>query len=240
MEESKPAERETKECPACGEEILAKARKCKHCREYLDDYASRPGAGGTAPGQRVAPARAVNAYPATRAVRTSLPPMTLYGIYSPTFDTTQLSEEERDACMAHGFVSTFPTAVLVLLHFLTMGLFTTIYHGLKHSELPIVRPDDFTAGKAIGFLFIPFFNLYWFFVFWLRLADRVNFQFALRGRPAPVSRGLLLASLIICLIPYLGMLSGLILFPICVGQIQSACNQLAMEASQRRWESRSA
>lgn len=32
---------ETKKCPYCSEEILADAKKCKHCGEYLDD-ALRP------------------------------------------------------------------------------------------------------------------------------------------------------------------------------------------------------
>jgi hypothetical protein len=26
----------TRDCPFCGEQILAKARKCKHCSEFLD------------------------------------------------------------------------------------------------------------------------------------------------------------------------------------------------------------
>ncbi len=30
----------TKECPFCGEEILSKARKCKHCGEFLDQALS--------------------------------------------------------------------------------------------------------------------------------------------------------------------------------------------------------
>ncbi len=34
-----PEKRETKECPFCGEDILVKARKCKHCGEFLDKYA---------------------------------------------------------------------------------------------------------------------------------------------------------------------------------------------------------
>lgn len=29
--------REMKECPYCGEDILAKAKKCKHCGEFLDE-----------------------------------------------------------------------------------------------------------------------------------------------------------------------------------------------------------
>jgi len=32
-----PPKPETKDCPYCGEEILAKAKKCKHCGEFLDD-----------------------------------------------------------------------------------------------------------------------------------------------------------------------------------------------------------
>ena len=32
-----PQKPETKDCPYCGEDILAKARKCKHCGEFLDD-----------------------------------------------------------------------------------------------------------------------------------------------------------------------------------------------------------
>ena len=27
--------KETKKCPFCGEEILATAKKCKHCKQFL-------------------------------------------------------------------------------------------------------------------------------------------------------------------------------------------------------------
>ena len=30
-------EQETMKCPYCGEEILAVAKKCKHCGEWLDE-----------------------------------------------------------------------------------------------------------------------------------------------------------------------------------------------------------
>jgi hypothetical protein len=33
---------ETKDCPYCGEDILAKAKKCKHCGEFLDEKKPEP------------------------------------------------------------------------------------------------------------------------------------------------------------------------------------------------------
>lgn len=35
-------EQQTKKCPYCGEEILAVARKCKHCGEWLDRKEQKP------------------------------------------------------------------------------------------------------------------------------------------------------------------------------------------------------
>ncbi len=46
-----PSQRDTKPCPFCGEEILAAAKKCKHCRGYLAPSA------GPAQGHRPDPAR---------------------------------------------------------------------------------------------------------------------------------------------------------------------------------------
>ena len=35
-------EKKTKECPYCGEEILATAKKCKHCGEWLEEHKEKP------------------------------------------------------------------------------------------------------------------------------------------------------------------------------------------------------
>ena len=118
-------------------------------------------------------------------------------VYAERADLGQLlTGEQREQYKQHALTS-FPTWLVVVLHFLTLSLFTLIYQGLKFSKLPEVKQDDFRAGKAIGFMFIPFFNWYWQFRFALGLTDRLNFQFRLRGERPPVSRGLALASAIV-------------------------------------------
>jgi hypothetical protein len=158
--------------------------------------------------------------------------MTVYNVYEPWFDLNRIPAAQREQLKKHTMLETFSVAGAIVLHFITLGIFTAIFMGLKHSKLPRVRPDDFGAGKAIGFLFIPFFNFYWIFVFWLRLADRINFQFRLRNLPPPITRGMLLTTVIIGIIPYVGLISWMFLYPVVIAEIQGACNQLAREGAQ--------
>ena len=152
-------------------------------------------------------------------------------------DVKKLSDKQREDFMQHKFSTVFPTPLVIILHFVTGGIFTLFYYGFKHSQLPFVKQDDFGAARAIGFLFIPFFNIYWIFRFWLRLADGVNFQFALRDRPPPVWRENVRGAVIVLLlgfIPYAGLvcafLSFSVLLPISLAEIQVATNTLAKEA----------
>jgi hypothetical protein len=152
-----------------------------------------------------------------------------HDLYAEGVDPRQvLDETQRQQLSRHGLTS-FSTGVAILLHFVTLGIFTVIYQGLKFSKLPRVKPDDFEAGKAIGFLFIPFYNYYWLFRFWLGLTDRINFQFKLRGEAPPVSRGLALTTAILTVIPYVGFLGFLFVMPFLIAQLQGATNRLAAE-----------
>jgi len=146
-------------------------------------------------------------------------------VYDLGYELGDLSDEQRQEFAQHKMASAFSVAAAIVLHFVTFGLFTLIYYGFKHSELPVIKHDDFGAGRAIGFSFIPFFNLYWQFVFWLRLVDRLNFQLRLRGLEPSISKGLMLVTLILGLVPVVN-LACLVMFPICIGQIQMACNNL--------------
>ncbi len=73
-----------------------------------------------------------------------------------------------------------------------------------------------TPGKAVGFLFIPFFNLYWMFVAYHGLAKDIDtYLDQNRESKAPrPSTGLVLATVIMMLlsmVPYLGNLAGIAL-----------------------------
>jgi len=79
----------------------------------------------------------------------------------------------------HRFRSTallrpFPVFPLLLLHYQTLGIFSFFWITGMHGKLPPMKADDPSAAKAIGLCFIPFFNLYWIFKVFPRLAERVN------------------------------------------------------------------
>ena len=147
--------------------------------------------------------------------------------YEDHFDINQMPIHDQQRFTQHGLDQNFNVALAILLHFLTLGIFSIIYLGVIHGKLPKVRHNDFNAGKAIGFLFIPYFNFYWIFVFWRRLAMRVNFQYKLRGMQAPVPLGLITTMCILLVIPYLGIIAFFFVGPFAIAKILGACNELA-------------
>jgi hypothetical protein len=218
MDETSP--QATKKCPFCGQEIHVDAAKCRFCGEWLTKQPAQQAVSSPAMPPAVTPASPVPGMDAYQ----------LLTVYDPWFDLNGIPTGQREEFKKHTMFETFSVGGAIALHYVTFGIFTIIFMGLKHSRLPPIRPDDFRAGRAIGFLFIPFFNIYWIFVFWLRLADRINFQFRLRGLPAPVTRGLVLTTVIIGIIPYVGIISWLVLYPIVISEVQGACNRLATGA----------
>jgi hypothetical protein len=152
--------------------------------------------------------------------------------WSPHLDVYQsyllhLTAGER-AALAHHRVTKFPVWAAGLLNLVTCGLFSLIHFGLKHDELPRAQHDDPTAGKSIGYFFIPFFQLYWIFFTSTRLADRINLQFRLRGLPDEMPRGLMVACSIVTVIPYLGLFLGLpLMWTAGAMYLQRALNRVA-------------
>jgi hypothetical protein len=100
-----------------------------------------------------------------------------------------------------GFVTLIAAGVFALI--LLFKAWNQIQDGYQRTS----------AGNAVGFCFIPFFNFYWHFVAYYGLAQDVN-AYARRYQIAapPVSEGLALTHCILCvcsIIPYLGLLAAL-------------------------------
>ena len=174
-----------------------------------------------------APPAGVAAPPAAVAAPAAAP----FNVYSDAVDLNQALTPEQRASYQQHQLTAFPTWAFVLLSILTLGIFGSIYHLLKHGRLPVVRHDDPSAGKAIGFSFIPLFNIYWYFVVWPRLIDRINLQYRLRGHPAPVNRSLAMTGMILNTVGFLifgiGIIVGAVMVLIVGAQIQTAANELA-------------
>ncbi|MFT6184326.1 MAG: hypothetical protein ACJAYM_001851 [Flavobacteriales bacterium] len=164
----------------------------------------------------------------SKSAFTSLP------VYDELFDINRLTDDEKKRFSKTRFTDEMSVGVCILLHFITCGIFTIIYCGLKYDNLPKVKSDDFGAGQAIGFLFIPFFNIYWQFIFWRTLAARINFQFRLRGQEGPISMELATAFCIMTLIPFVNLLNFFIIAPILLSQVQTASIELARFNRQER------
>lgn len=56
-------------------------------------------------------------------------------------------------------------ALLPVWMILTLGIYWPFWLYRTYKEVRAHMPDatTITPGKAVGFLFIPFFNIYWFF-----------------------------------------------------------------------------
>lgn len=134
-----------------------------------------------------------NRYEAAQSMR-DLP---IYGMASPP-----LTEGDRVAFGRHE-LEAFPVWAAVLLHVVTFGLWSLLHFGRMHGQLPRIKADDPSANRAVGFFFIPYFNIVWMFFSALRLNDRINLQHILRGRPAPLGKGPVIAGGVLTFFFYL-------------------------------------
>jgi hypothetical protein len=138
-----------------------------------------------------------------------------------------LGPGERAALSRHE-LKALPVWAALLAHFATFGMFSLVHMGLQHDRLPQIERDDPSAVKAIGLSFLPYYNLYWVIFNTMRLTDRINLQYRLRGLPDAVPRGFLLLASIIGVIPYVNVLFGVFIFwPFAVFHLQRAVNRLA-------------
>ena len=89
-----------------------------------------------------------------------------------------------------------------------IGLFFLLYY--LWSAVQPYAPRT-TPGKAVGFLFIPFFNLYWQFISYYNLSIDLNRVLKEKGRTIRTSEGLALSSCILNIVfPLVGTILMLI------------------------------
>lgn len=78
-------------------------------------------------------------------------------------------------------------------------------------------PARTTPGQAVGFLFIPFFNLYWMFVAFYGLAEDMVSYCRQRSLPCEANPGLALVTCILVLVPLVNI-AGVVMQMVLFGQ----------------------
>lgn len=108
----------------------------------------------------------------------------------------------------------------VILFVLYYKMWTAIQDGYART----------TPGKAIGFMFIPLFNIYWMFqAIWGYSKDYNEYLLRYSIPAKPLSEGLFLAGCILPLlgwIPFVGSLIGIANFVIFIMIVNSICNSI--------------
>lgn len=123
------------------------------------------------------------------------------------------------------FESTVPTGgdpdfhvslTITLLGLLWIGLMiiSMVYQCMLLYNLWKIIPPSIartTPGKAVGFLFIPFFNWYWIFIAYYMLVKQLNTVSTQKGLPPMLSPELALIGCILFIIPQLNFIGGILL-----------------------------
>ena len=81
-------------------------------------------------------------------------------------------------------------------------------------------PARSTPGKAVGFLFIPLFNLYWMFVAFYGLAQDMRLYCAQRAIPCAANPTFALITLILLLLPCV-QIAIVVMFPMMLNQFKN-------------------
>jgi len=130
-------------------------------------------------------------------------------------------------------------AVLIAVGQMPLGLLLSVYAGVValvmwYKAWKAIQDGHArtTPGKAVGFLFIPFFNLYWIFQAFWGFAKDYNSYLSRHGMSvAQLSTGLfliycilILVSLVTQWIPVLGSVIGIVNWVILLLIVNSVCD----------------
>ncbi len=158
---------------------------------------------------------------------------------SPDIDWNLDYFEQTNTPEYRSFESTYETLQLIgTLLYVMAGLvmiINFIFHLIvlyRHwNIIQQVNNPSATPARSVGFLFVPFFNIYWIFIAFYKLSvDQERFitehGINVTTKPNP---GLALAAVICRIIPYLGLLTFFILGPIRVYNQQKVSEAILKE-----------
>ncbi len=210
------SETKTKKCPFCGEEIIFEAVKCKHCGEWLN---RRP-----IDTQRTKSSDHIG--------NTGIYLITLFcGLFLCVIGVAFGAANLEAA--AGGFIILGAIALLVATIYYWVLFYQVWRFVINESYRNSLEPSIETPGKVIGFLFIPFFNLYWGFRVFGKLPIDYNVLARAKSSDKKMSMGLGIAIPILILfsfIPYVNFATSFvtffILFPLFINQAVSLCKEL--------------
>ena len=142
-----------RKCPFCGELIKLNAKICKSCKKHVPEIGSSAATGKIIPR-------------AERAVCSD-----------EECNSSGFSVMQSDACLVEKLMLWFWIclgAVIVTCGLSSIGAvviyFIMLYKFWK--AVPVEKADGVTPAKAVGFLFIPFFGLYWIYVAYYKLSEK--------------------------------------------------------------------
>lgn len=124
---------------------------------------------------------------------------------------------------AAGNTATQEAALALPIPLLVSGISILVFIHKMWSAINdgITKPSP---GAAVGFLFIPFFSLYWVFIAWPGYATAYNAYIQRHGiQAAPLSMGLILCTILLGWIPIV----GIILMCVNLSRIAAAVNALS-------------
>jgi len=167
------------------------------------------------------------AYCGTPIPQPFLQAQTLAGAQKPCLTSSLQPERVQILQSSIPIPPIFPIWALIVLHYFTLGIFSIVWLNHYHDYLSRTKPDDPTSGRAIGFLFIPFYSLYWIFFTHLRLCERVDRDRQGVELPVHSLRSWALACSVIQIIPYINIFNYLFLYLCFAIPMQKSLNELA-------------
>ena len=124
-----------------------------------------------------------------------------------------------------------PVYGLVVLVFFALWGFSYIYHFVALYRCWAVLQGSTartSPGKAVGYMFIPFYNIYWIFIAYRGLAEDANSFSETYGLKRKISVGLSTWSCISCILPYFNIIVAPILFPFLIFQWSKFYEEVSM------------